>query len=353
LIAGGTSDRLLSAELYDPVTRTFTPTGNMTTARSNHTATLLPDGRVLIAGGDSRSTAEVYDPTAKSFTPTGDLVAAQLGHTATLLGNGKVLIAGGLTVACCPSSVVRAEVYDPSTGKFAETGAYAGRGTPSLIDGGPAQPTATLLRNGTVLIAGEPTAELYDPVTGTFSLTGAMLTERALGRPYYIAGRTATRLTDGMVLLTGGEHEDEGRFSSAELYDPTTGTFNFTGGMGAARDGHSAALLPSGKVLIAGGEGVIGCSPSFCQIQSLASAELYDPSQRIFTSAGRMNVQREWHTATVLNDGSVLIAGGLTFIGGLGVGGFSVTPLASAELYVPDASNASGARVRGNRRSAW
>ena len=311
---------------------------------------LIVGGDILPSGqdGPSRSTAELYDPIARSFAPTGDLVTAQLGHTATLLGNGKVLIAGGLTVACCPSSVVRAEVYDPSTGKFTETGAYAGLGSPSLIDGGPAISAATLLRNGTVLIAGEPTAELYDPDSGAFSMTGSMLTQGGLGRPYYIHGRTATRLADGTVLLTGGEHEDEGRFSSAELYDPTTGAFNFTGRMEAVRDGHSAVLLPSGKVLIAGGEGVlIGCSPSFCQTQSLASAELYDPSLRMFSPAGRMHVQREWHTATVLNDGSVLIAGGLTFIGG--VGDFSVTSLASAELYVPDAGNASGTRVRGNR----
>lgn len=341
LIAGGSSDRPLSAELYDPVSRNFTLTGNMTTPRAAHTATLLPDGRVLIVGGDLvpsgqdrplQTTAELYDPVTKTFARTGDVVTPQMAHTATLLDNGKVLIAGGLTTGCCPSSVVKAEIYDPSTGRFTETGSYAGPGTP-FISGGPAVPTATLLRNGTVLLAGEPTAERYDPNAGTFSLTGAMLTQRAFGgRPNYIAGRTATRLSDGMVLLTGGEHEDLGRFSSAELYDPATGLFTLTGDMASVRDGHSASLLPNGSVLIAGGETIGPGCPS-CAIFSSASAELYDPNRRTFTSAGNMNVRREFHTATVLNDGTVLIVGGLTFDGGPISSGFTVTPLASAELF--------------------
>jgi hypothetical protein len=185
LIAGGlletrTNARLASAELYDPATGTFIATGNMTVARVSNHATLLADGRVLIFGTPGTggpATAELYDPFTGTFTATGSTVNAQDGPTVTLLGNGKVLIAGG--VLCCSppwNIIVGAELYDPSTGVFTQTGGYGGTGSAEYI-GGPDISQSTLLPDGRVLLAGEPNSELYDPVTGTFSLTGDMITQ--------------------------------------------------------------------------------------------------------------------------------------------------------------------------------
>jgi hypothetical protein len=340
---GGTGARA-SADVYDPATGTFTRTGDMTRGRSQHSATLLPNGKVLIAGGivgtEMIRTAELYDPATGKFTQTGDMRRAQSYHTATLLTTGKVLISGGMSgwSGCCPIAD-NPELYDPATGAFTTTGTYAGIDL-SLETTGLLGTNATLLRDGRVLLSMEPAAQLYDPVAGAFSRTGTMIT--GIGRlgpapPQYINGRTATLLNDGKVLLTGGHHEDIGRFKTAELYDPSTGRFAATGEMEFVRDGHTATLLGGGTVLITGGE-----SESGCAISSLASAEAYDPSIGRFVSAGRMAVRREWHTATRLKDGRVLVTGGITFDGGLcglaarsALGNAGAAILASAELYVP------------------
>lgn len=335
LIAGGTdgSQATASAELYDPASGAFARTGGMTRARAGHSATLLPNGKVLIAGGfvgnELTATAELYDPATGTFSRTGDMQQAQRWHAATLLMTGKILISGGSggwsggwPIAANP------ELYDPATGEFTVTGTYASldpeRNTQGLI-----AINATLLRDGHVLLSAEPAAQIYDPVGGTFSRTGTMVTGSGWTLPY-IEGRTATLLDDGRVLLTGGEQEDVGRFNTAELYDPATGGFAATGTMAFVRDGHTATLLANGTVLITGGESEAGCA-----IRSIASAELYNPSGGSFASAGAMTVRRERHTATRLNDGRVLLTGGFTFDGGLCGNGFAVVPLASAELYVP------------------
>ncbi|HSQ32340.1 MAG TPA: kelch repeat-containing protein [Gemmatimonadaceae bacterium] len=345
LIAGGGA---ATAELYDPATGTFALTGSMSVSRSLHSATLLPDGRVLVAGGYSGDpfsgsgaakleTAEVYDPATGSFTRTADMLEAQSGQTGTLLANGKILLTGGFG-SCC-DSLPKPELYDPATGTFAATGAYVPySGLPDYAQTvGLANSTATLLRDGRVLVAAEPAAQLYDPATGTFTLTGQMRSGGSVIPPY-ITGRTATLLENGRVFFAGGENEDIGRFESTELFDATSGTFAFGPGMAVVRDGHTATLLSDGKVLVVGGESTIGCdSPSTCEIVSTASAELYDPGSGTLASAGSMSERRELHRATLLNDGRVLVTGGLTFIGGpihFG-GGVSVTPLATAELYAP------------------
>lgn len=343
LIVGGSRDRPASAEIYDPAAPTpgtFTATGDMTTARSGATATLLGDGTVLIVGGDRftgsaplKSSAERYDPSTGTFTPTGDMVTVQIGGTATLLNNGKVLIAGGTTSLCCdadPVSAANPELYDPSTGTFTLTGTFANAGAGPYVTGGPDVSAATLLPDGRVLIAGTPASELYDPVTGTFSLTGAMTTPCVIGgRPTYIGGRTATLLTNGKVLVAGGTHEDCGRFANAELYDPATGTFTATGTMTRARNNHTATLLPDGTVLIAGGESQ-NCVARACTFSGTdASAEFYDPSTGTFAAVGNMTARRAGHTATGLKTGTVLIAGGYFYAG---IGGGSCC-FASAELY--------------------
>ncbi len=334
LIAGGSSSAsagsdLASAELYDPATGIFTRTASdMSVARRAHSATLLPDGRVLLAGGSAAgarsNVADLFYPATGRFVRTGNLVDAQELHAGTVIPGGEVLITGGLTES---AREARAELYDPTTGNFRYTGQYADVIPVDEYNGLIGVP-ATLLGNGTVLIASLPRAELYDPATGTFAATGSMLTNTGWS---YISGRAATRLLDGKVLLTGGHHEDVGRFSEAELYDPSTRAFAYTTSMSYPRDLHTATLLASGKVLIAGGESFGGCDAG-CRIFSLAAAEVFDRTGAAATAVAPMKVAREAQTATLLKDGRVLITGGLTFSGGYNrVAQFTI--LDSAELY--------------------
>ena len=260
LIAGGYdngTNPVSSAELYEPSSSTFSPTGSMSTARDAATATLLANGKVLIAGGGDNA-AELYGPASGTFSPTGSMSTDRYYATATLLANGKVLIAGGYDNDFNP--VYSAELYDPASGTFSPTGSMSPRD----------DATATLLANGKVLIAGgyynditnnrdpSSSAELYDPASGTFSPTGSMSTPRD--------DATATLLANGKVLIAGGYYNIYPGYnpvSSAELYDPASGTFSPTGSMSKARDDATATLLANGKVLIAGGGDV--------------SAELYSP----------------------------------------------------------------------------
>ena len=319
-----------TAEIYDPVGRTFTPVGHMTSGRSGHTATLLPDGRVLIAGGGA--TAELYDPSTQSFSATGSMVTGRTGANATLLTNGKVLITGGIagyqndydTV-----SVGDAEIYDPSTGTFTPAAGYVGD-LSSMVSSEWFDSTSTGLADGTVLFASVTASEIYDPVAGAFILRGSMATRSG----NYLLGRTASLLMDGKVLIAGGEQEDTGYYNQAELYDPATGVFSFTGAMTIPRYEHTSTLLPDGTVLIAGGATytcVAPCllgSPSY--FGTADNAELYDPLKGGFAAAGSMTQRRRSHTATLLNDGNVLLTGG--------DGWFSGGPFvsyATAELYHP------------------
>lgn len=315
LIVGGqdtSNHELASAELYDPHTGTFSSTGSMSTARMDHTATRLTDGRVLIVGGLGASgylaSAELYDPATGGFSATGSMTTARSGHTATLLGDGRVLVTGGFRghtslpapAVEVPATLASTELYDPATGTFRPAGSMA------TARGGH---TATLLHGGHVLVVGGSfatralgdntlaSAELYDPATATFRQTGSMTLARS--------GQTATLLTDGGVLITGGwgaGMSGQGLpLASAELYDTGTGGFSSTGSMGTARKGHTATLLADGRVLIAGGTDDSGF---------LASADLYDPQTGAFARAGSMTTARSGQTAALLSGGRVLISGG-------------------------------------------
>jgi hypothetical protein len=325
LIAGGasaasfSSSRVLdSAEVYDPEANTFRSIGTMTTARRMHTATLLPDDTVLIAGGydeggGALASAELYDPVGGTFRATGSLSVARGGHTAILLPTGKVLVIGGYGTRAYPD-VAPAELYDPASHTFSAAGAYVGRGgcdfcAPSI-----------LLADGTVLFPGQYPAQLYDPRSDSFSPGGMMISDQ----------QGAVALTNGKVLFAGGV--EIGRSSRTELYDPVTHTFASTGNMASPRDWHTLTWLPNGMVLAAGGE-TDGCTGNSCTFAgSVASAELYDPSTGAFFATGSMAAIRSSHTATLLRDGRVLVAGGVAY-GGIGM---FYGSLASAEVYTPD-----------------
>lgn len=250
--------------------------------------------------------------TTHGFAATGSMGTARRFHTATLLNTGKVLVAGGEDAGSTAFST--AELYDPATGTFTPTThnmtvARAGH-------------TATLLNNGQVLIAGGTsgaagtsgeaaldTAELYDPTADTFTATGTMTGARV--------EHTATLLQSGKVLIAGGDvifydtipNTNIMSLASAELFDPGTGTFTKTGSMTVPRESHTATLLNSGKVLIAGGsDGTIGNPTPAATLY--ATSETFDPSTGTFTSAGMMTTQRDLQTANLLGSGKVLVAGG-------------------------------------------
>ena len=321
LIAGGGSGNtsiLTSAEIYDPDAGAFRAIGSMTAARRMHTATLLPDDRVLIVGGygagGALASAELFDPRTSTFTPTGSLSTARGGHTAILLATGKVLIIGGYGWNTYPD-IAPAELYDPVTGTFASAGSYVGRGGCDFCA------PSVLLADGGVLFPGQYPAQLYEPPRDVFSPIGMMLREQS----------TAAVLMNGQVLFAGGA--PIGRIADAELYNPVTRTFVSTGSMAAPRVWHTLTLLPNGMVLAAGGE-TDSCSASGCWFAgTIPTAELYDLSTGAFVATGSMTAARETHTATLLKNGKVLIAGGVSY-GGIGIyyGG-----IASAELYSPDA----------------
>jgi len=279
LITGGATDAsenaLASAELYDPTTNMFTATGSMTSARVSHSATLLNNGKVLVAGGDvifyngvantnikSLASAEIFDPATGTFTATGSLSVARESHTATLLNDGRVLVAGGSDGTLgnpTPAATVyaTAELFDPTKGTFTAAG---------MMTSGRDFFTASLLGSGKVLAAGGAnvagflaTADLFDPTSTSFAATGNMTATR-----FY---HDASLLNGGTVLLTGGSDANNRALDSAEVYDPTAGTFAITGSMLSVRVWHTSTLLPNGKVLVTGGANN-SSTP-------LATAELY------------------------------------------------------------------------------
>lgn len=273
----------------------FTRAADMEVPRAGHTATLLRDGKVLLAGGDlSGTSAELFDPVSNSTTFTGSMEHSRSGHCAVLLDSGKVLVVGG---ADSVSAVASAELYDPATGTFSSVGNMT---RPRWV------PTATLLPGGKVLVVGgsddsnevQATAELFDPATNTFSATGNMNSPRV----HFIAAA----LDDGRVLVAGGwtNFSPITALSSAEIYDPSTGNFTVTGEMTIIRAFHSVTNLGDGAVLILGGSSQDGLH------DSVSSAEVYASKSGAFHSAGQLNGKRSFHTATLLPNGLVLVAGG-------------------------------------------
>lgn len=365
LIAGGQTgrlqDSLVDAGLYEPDTGKWQPTGPMAFARTRHTATVLADGKVLVLGGLDRARqqvtvgsdpgwpavrppfvreAEIYDPGSGSWRETTSLPscggdprypdAGRTSHSATLLGDGKVMVVGGECGAHDLLALKEVLLYDPQGERWESAGA---------LEVGRRQHTATLLADGTVLIAGGYSADgtplrdaaVFDPGTASSA-------PRALRAGH--AEHTASLLSDGKVLLVGGGRD-------VEIYDPGSGTTSLAGRFPRPRFGHAAALLPDGRVLVVGGRDTAPGDPA---PHFIATAALYDPAGRRWRSAGSMADKDYLHrpelglppaggTATTLTGaacgprcGKVLIVGGQQ----------SET---SAQLHSPGGSDGDGGAV--------
>ena len=236
--------------------------------------------------------------TAPGWSITGSMVQARADHTATLLADGRVLVAGG--GGAKGGRLASAELYDPASGTWAATGTMNAAGSPDR---------AILLGDGRVLVLDgwRGTGELYDPGTGRWRSAAPM----SVARSFY----TATLLADGRVLVAGGLGDDGEPLASTELFDPVRGTWRAARPMAVARSGHSATLLEDGRVLVAGGRGatVTQAAPGQGTFQvgpTLASAELFDPRTGRWHPTGSLPSARAGHLATRLGDGSVIVAGG-------------------------------------------
>ncbi len=297
-----------TAEIFDPTGRpAFTPTASMVTGRTRHTATLLPNGQVLVAGGSGEAgtldSAELFDSATGVWRATGSMVTSREGHAAVLLESGLVLVVGGVMdgVAALDS----AELYDTETGTWTPTGRMVNARwgfTATLLEDG-----RVLVAGGRVLVAGGSgglrdlaTAEIYNPTSGSWSA--------AAPPPEPLLGHSATLLVDGSVLVVGGWHSGNGTIENRVLlYDPAGDTWTRVADLPEARGGHTATLLGDGRVLVVGG---LGNGPEVACGPVANSAVLYDPAARAWTPAGALSVARYQQVATRLRDGSVLITGG-------------------------------------------
>jgi N-acetylneuraminic acid mutarotase len=333
LVAGGSNDNgvaLASAELYDPATETWSITGSMATGRAGHFAFRLPTGAVLVIGGDqpccrTNISAELYDPDTGTWSPAGDRGPVVGLYTATMLQTGKVWVTNANPYR------TDAWLFDVAQQTWNQTGR-----DPVYRQ----YPNATLLQDGKVLVVGgtndadevviAPGAELYDPATGAWRMTGSPSALREAG--------TDTVLPDGSVLAAGGFSWTTDQYSqitysvalrSSESYD-ADGIWRPVGDLNEARSNHTATLVPGGRVLIAGGVGFRDPQLGTYYDNTLKSTELYDPAIATWTYTSSLNVARVSHTATLLDDGSVLVVGGL---GGDSSSGHGV--LSNAELYLP------------------
>lgn len=326
--------------------------GEMATARAGHTASLLPNGLVLVTGGvasaragaQSLASAELYDPQQDRWLPTGSLGDGRMHHTATVLANGQLLVVGGETSLGGGSrSLASAELFDPATNSWRPAGQL------TLARGGH---SATLLPDGRVLVIGgesdrdapigaRPAAEVYDPATNEWTPLQPMATDGATSANTSFSRRhhTATMLANGRLLIAGGEPSratDGGAdlLATAGVYDPSANTWTRTGDLTAGRGGHTATLLPDGKILVVGGQtgGARGYRAEFAASRRApGTADLFDPATNQWSPAAAPVEERSSHTATALGDGRLLV------VGGDGQTGADVAPLASAERYDPAA----------------
>ena len=292
---GPDSAAIATAEMWDPTTGDFLPAGSTSEARYDHTATLLPDGRILVVGGYGNDaswldSAELWDPATGEFSPAGELGLGRHAHSATLLPDGRVLIAGGYGGEW--EWLTAAEVWDPRTETFAPAGDLAQARW---------EHDAVLLPDGRVLVVGgaetitpRTLVEIWDPETGSFAPAGELVQGRTM--------HTTTVLEDGRVMVAAGYPGGEPwEVASVEIWDPATNTVTAGDPLEFARTAHSATLLPSGDVLIVGGTDTTGAE---------LPAERWDQASEAFDVAD-ISTTQYGHTANLLPDGRVLLIGGL------------------------------------------
>lgn len=323
LAAGGELNgaALNSSEVYSASTLSWSTVGNLNVARNNASSVVLPVGSAMVIGGCSGNcqsstlaSAEIYNATTRAWTSTGSMSTARAYFGAAMLSTGKILVAGGCTsfnANGCAAVTAKAEIYDPSTGKFSATGSLAVARASFGI---------AALANGKVLIAGGETAaadglsssEIYDPSTGKFTLTGKLNVARGEHK--------AILLSTGNVLVVGGVDSTGASTLKTETYNPSTGKWTLSGNLNNSRVDFGMAMLSSGNVLISGGTKVTLTTNTV-----LSSAESYNPSTGVWTKTGSLKNARTGHTSTRLNSGLVLDASGSG----------STQDLTSAEVYTP------------------
>ena len=344
LVVGGTRSAF-ETELYDPTAGTWIRTGDDVCAEDRkyidsnffahvqvRTATLLTNGKVLVAGPRC---AELYDPVTGTWMQTGSMNVARTRHTASRLADGTVLVAGGATSSWY-ADTASAEIYDPITGVWTLTGALAG---------GRYGHTSTVLRDGRVLVAGGHTIaeyawmtwayygmEIFDPLKGTWTNVGSPILPRD--------SHTATLLPSGKVLVAGGQ-DDGGLVKAFEVFDPATGTSSIPGYLNFPRELAVATALPNGDVFLTGGGSIWGTPANVLHFENTSDAETYDTTSGKWLLAGQQITPRMGHTATLLRDGRVLVAGGVG-------SGDAPALLASAELYATLSPGTIGASYTGS-----
>lgn len=285
-----------TAEVFDPKTMAFHAVPPMTTKRMLFSASPLPDGRVIVIGGAPGFTAatyttEIFDETTETWEPGPATGENHAGHVTVGLADGRLLVVAGFTRT-------RVELYDPSTNTFRDV---------APLPSSRGMHTATLLPSGKILVTGggddwnkaESTAFLYDLAKDSWNKITPMSTPRI--------GHTATLLPSGKVLIAGGSSKSiigNDRLDSAELFDPDTKTFTVVGKMTHVHAFHSAILLPSGAVMIAGG------NPDNLLRPNSPFVERWDPITGNFTEIDPMGSPRAAPTVFGLPDGRTLIAGG-------------------------------------------